>query len=55
MSRVIAIQNSFTSGELDPKLLSRTDIKQYESGLTTALNVVVLPQGGVKRRPGLNI
>lgn len=53
MSRVIAIQNSFTSGELDPKLLSRTDIKQYESGLTTALNVVVLPQGGVKRRPGL--
>ncbi len=53
MSRVIAIQNSFTSGELDPKLLSRTDIKQYESGLTSALNVVVLPQGGVKRRPGL--
>lgn len=53
MSKVIAIQNSFTSGELDPKLLSRTDIKQYESGLTTALNVVVLPQGGVKRRPGL--
>ncbi len=53
MSRVIAIQNSFTSGELDPKLLSRTDIKQYESGLTTALNVVVLPQGGIKRRPGL--
>ena len=53
MSRVIAIQNSFTSGELDPKLLARTDIKQYDSGLTTALNVVVLPQGGVKRRPGL--
>jgi len=53
MSRVIAIQNSFTSGELDPKLLVRSDIKQYESGLTTALNVVVLPQGGVKRRPGL--
>jgi len=53
MSRVIAIQNSFTSGELDPKLLARTDIKQYDSGLTTALNVVVLPQGGVKRRAGL--
>lgn len=53
MSRVIAIQNSFTSGELDPKLLSRTDLKAYETGLTTALNVVVLPQGGVKRRPGL--
>jgi len=53
MSRVIAIQNSFTSGELDPKLIARDDVKAYDAGLTTALNVVVLPQGGVKRRPGL--
>ena len=53
MSRVIDIQNSFTSGELDPKLIARDDIKAYDAGLTTALNVVVLPQGGVKRRPGL--
>jgi len=53
MSKIIAIQNSFTSGELDPKLLSRTDLEAYGSGLTTALNVVVLPQGGIKRRPGL--
>ena len=53
MSRVIDIQNSFTSGELDPKLIARDDIKAYDTGLTTALNVVVLPQGGAKRRPGL--
>ena len=53
MARVIAIQNSFTSGELDPKLIARDDVKAYDAGLTTALNVVVLPQGGVKRRPGL--
>ena len=53
MSRVIDIQNSFTSGELDPKLIARDDIKAYDAGLTTALNVVVLHQGGVKRRPGL--
>tara|TARA_R110002012_G_scaffold138888_2_gene295801 strand:- start:10749 stop:13058 length:2310 start_codon:yes stop_codon:yes gene_type:complete len=52
MSKIIAIQNSFTSGELDPKLLSRTDLEAYQTGLTTALNVVVLPQGGIKRRPG---
>ncbi len=52
MSRVIDIQNSFTSGELDPKLIARDDVKAYDAGLTTALNVVVLPQGGVKRRPG---
>lgn len=53
MSRIIDIQNSFTSGELDPKLIARDDVKAYDAGLTTALNVVVLPQGGVKRRPGL--
>ena len=53
MSRVIDIQNSFTSGELDPKLIARDDIKAYDAGLTTALSVVVLHQGGVKRRPGL--
>ena len=52
MSRVIDIQNSFTSGELDPKLIARDDVKAYDAGLTTALNVVVLPQGGAKRRPG---
>jgi hypothetical protein len=52
MSRVIDIQNSFTSGELDPKLIARDDVKAYDAGLTTALNVVVLPQGGIKRRPG---
>ena len=53
MSRIISIQNSFTKGEIDPKLTARTDIDAYSVGLTTALNVVVLPQGGIKRRPGL--
>jgi len=46
------MQNDFTVGEMDPKLLSRNDLKQYGSGLATALNVVVQPQGGVKRRDG---
>ena len=52
MSRIIQMQNDFTVGEMDPKLLSRNDLKQYGSGLATALNVVVQPQGGVKRRDG---
>ena len=30
----------------------RTDINQYYQGLQTANNVVLVPQGGVKRRPG---
>jgi len=52
MSRVIQIQNDFTSGELDPKLRARTDIQQYGSGLTTARNVTIQPQGGATRRDG---
>ena len=52
MSRIIAIQNDFTAGELDPKLRARTDIAQYKSGLTTARNVSIQPQGGAKRRDG---
>ena len=46
MSRIIQMQNDFTVGEMDPKLLSRNDLKQYGSGLATALNVVVQPHGG---------
>lgn len=52
MSRITFIQNDFTAGELDPKLRARTDIAQYSSGLTTATNVSIQPQGGAKRRDG---
>tara|TARA_R110000787_G_scaffold19426_3_gene58330 strand:+ start:1830 stop:4358 length:2529 start_codon:yes stop_codon:yes gene_type:complete len=46
------IQNNFVSGELSPLLRGRTDIDQYYQGLQTAKNIVLVPQGGVKRRPG---
>lgn len=42
----------FTKGELSPRLKGRTDYKGYYSGLATCLNAVVMPQGGVTRRPG---
>ena len=45
-------QTSFASGELSPLLLGRTDLDQYYKGAQTAENVVIVPQGGVKRRPG---
>lgn len=50
--QVIAVQNDFTAGEMDPKLRGRSDIDQYKSGLAKATNVTVQPQGGAKRRPG---
>jgi len=52
MTRIIQVQNDFTAGELDPKLRARTDIVQYKSGLSTALNVTIQPQGGARRRDG---
>jgi hypothetical protein len=45
-------QSSFASGELSPLLLGRTDLEQYYKGAQAAENVVIVPQGGVKRRPG---
>lgn len=47
------IQNSFTAGELDPKLRSRIDIANFYTGASKLRNVLAIPQGAVKRRPGL--
>ena len=52
MAKSRFIQNNFVSGELSPLMRGRTDINQYYQGLQTANNVVLVPQGGVKRRPG---
>lgn len=46
------IQNTFTSGVLSPLIKGRTDIAQYYQGLEVGDDWVLLPQGGVKRRPG---
>ena len=53
MSRVVGIQSNYTTGEVDPLLHSRIDIEQYYNSLAQARNVLIQPQGGVTRRPGL--
>ena len=45
-------QSAFMSGELSPLIKGRVDIDQYYRGMQTAENVVIVPQGGLKRRPG---
>lgn len=52
MARFVNIQTNFTTGELDPLVRSRVDLKAYENALETARNVICQPQGGVTRRPG---
>lgn len=50
--RVRLIQNSFTSGELSPRLAGRTDVEYNFNGAETIENWIVLPQGGLRTRPG---
>jgi hypothetical protein len=52
MARFVNIQTNFTSGELDPLVRARIDLKSYNNALDTAKNVVCQPQGGIARRPG---
>jgi hypothetical protein len=53
MARFVTIQTNFNTGELDPLMRARVDLKAYENALETATNVVCQPQGGITRRAGL--
>ena len=53
MTRVVQIQTNFASGEIDPLLRARVDINQYQNGAERLENVLVQPQGGVRRRGGM--
>ncbi len=52
MAKTRFIQSSFTSGVLSPLLKGRTDLEQYYQGLEVGSNWILLPQGGIRRRPG---
>jgi hypothetical protein len=52
MTRAFLTQTNFTAGELDARLLGRTDLKSFENGAAKLRNVVVDTTGGVRRRPG---
>jgi hypothetical protein len=52
MARFIDFQTNFSTGELDPLLRARVDIPQYANALAKATNVVIQPQGGMRRRAG---
>ena len=45
-------QSNLNRGELDPLLVGRIDLNAYYNGVFTAQNVLSIPQGGLKKRPG---
>lgn len=47
-------QTNFTSGELDPALAARKDVRFYYNGAREITNCIVAPQGGAVRRAGSN-
>jgi hypothetical protein len=53
MPRFVDQQTNFSTGELDPLMRARIDLQAYGNALAKATNVLIQPQGGMRRRPGL--
>lgn len=53
MPRLRPIKTNFARGEIDPLARMRSDIVAFSGGADKLRNVRVFPQGGVKRRDGL--
>jgi hypothetical protein len=53
MTRAFLSQTNFSAGELDPRMLGRSDLRSFENGAGKLRNVVVETTGGVRRRPGM--
>ena len=47
------LQSNLTGGEISPSLHARVDIDKYQNSVAEATNMVIVPQGGLRRRPGL--
>ena len=52
MARSAPAFSSFTAGEISPRMEGRITLDTYREGLADMTNLLVLPQGGVTRRPG---
>lgn len=55
MLKVNNVQTNFSSGELSPWLLGRSDIERYQNGAEILENFTVRPQGGITRRLGSKV
>ncbi|TXI83543.1 MAG: hypothetical protein E6Q40_10775 [Cupriavidus sp.] len=52
MPRFSPLQNSFASGLLSRRLLTREDLEQYGQGMRQAQNGLPMPHGGFQKRTG---
>lgn len=49
---ILQLIPSFNAGEISPLLDARVSLEKYQSGCRTLKNFIILPYGGVLRRPG---
>jgi hypothetical protein len=47
-----SVITAFASGELSPSVYGRTDLQQYAQGAAALDNMIVLPSGSARKRPG---
>lgn len=52
MARAKTIQTNFSAGVIDPLTAAREDVTFYYNALEDGYNVLNIPQGGLRRRPG---
>jgi len=52
MARSAPSFSTFSAGEISPLLEGRTGLEKYKEGLADLTNMIVMPTGGTKRRPG---
>jgi hypothetical protein len=50
--KIFDMKTSFAAGELSPLLHARVDLAQYANGAAYLNNFIILPQGGLSKRPG---
>jgi len=53
MARLRPIKTNFTNGEVDPLITMRSDLELFVNGASKMRNVLPFPQGGFRRRDGL--
>lgn len=53
MARAKQLQTNFTAGIIDPLAAVREDVAFYYNGLEEGYNLLNIPQGGIRRRSGL--
>lgn len=52
MPSLRVLRQSFSGGEISPRLFGRIDLEKFQNGLETCLNFIALPQGSAMNRPG---